>query len=41
MMWARYLKLFAKLGVTALVPLATARNAQIACEGKFTLEFSR
>ena len=38
MIWARYLKLFAKLGVTALVPLATARNAQIAYEGKFTLE---
>lgn len=38
MIWARYLKLFAKLGVTALVPLATARNGHIAYEGKFTLE---
>ena len=38
MIWARYLKLFAKLGVTALVPLATARNAHIAYEGKFTLD---
>jgi hypothetical protein len=38
MIWARYLKLFAKLGVTALVPLTTVRNAQVAYEGKFTLE---
>jgi hypothetical protein len=40
MIWARYLKLFAKLGVSqalALGPSATARNAQNAYEGKFTL----
>jgi hypothetical protein len=39
MILARYLKLLTKLGVSALAlgPLATARNGQNACEGKFTL----
>jgi len=39
MIWARYLKLFAKLGLStlALSALATAANAQNAHQGKFTL----
>jgi hypothetical protein len=39
MIWARFLKLFTKLGVTVLVlgALAINGNAQIAYEGKFTL----
>jgi hypothetical protein len=39
MIWARYLKLFAKLGLStlALSALATAGNAQKAYQGKFTL----
>jgi hypothetical protein len=39
MVWARYLKVFTKLGLStlALSGLATGGNAQNACEGKFTL----
>ena len=39
MIWARYLKLFAKLGLStlALSALGTAGNAQKAYQGKFTL----
>ena len=39
MIWARYLKVFTKLGVStlALSALATAGNAQNAYQGKFTL----
>ena len=39
MIWARYLKLFAKLGLSslALSALVTAGNAQNAYHGKFTL----
>src|SRR5260370_9963481 len=39
MIWARYLKVFAKLGLStlALSALATAGNAQKAYQGKFTL----
>jgi hypothetical protein len=39
MIWARYLKLFAKLGLStlALSALGTAGNAQNAYQGKFTL----
>ncbi len=39
MIWARYLKVFTKLGLStlALSDLATAGNAQNAYEGKFTL----
>ncbi len=39
MIWARYLKVFAKLGLStlALSALATAGNAQNAYQGKFTL----
>jgi hypothetical protein len=39
MIWARYLKVFAKLGLPtlALSALATAGNAQSAYQGKFTL----
>jgi hypothetical protein len=39
MIWARYLKLFAKLGLSTLVlsALGTAGNAQNAYQGKFTL----
>ncbi len=39
MIWARYLKLFAKLGLPtlALSALGTAGNAQNAYQGKFTL----
>src|SRR5713226_8132796 len=39
MIWARHLKLFAKLGLStlALSALATAANAQNAHQGKFTL----
>ena len=39
MIWSRYLKVFAKLGLStlALSALATAGNAQNAYQGKFTL----
>jgi len=39
MIWARYLKLFTKLGVAALTlgALATSGNAQNSYQGKFTL----
>jgi len=39
MIWARYLKVFTKLGLStlALSALATAGNAQNAYQGKFTL----
>ena len=39
MIWARYLKVFAKLGLStlALSALATTGNAQNAYQGKFTL----
>jgi hypothetical protein len=41
MIWARHLKLFAKVGVAALAlgALATSGNAQNAYRGKFTLPF--
>jgi len=41
MIWAKYLKLFTKVGLAALVlgALSTSGNAQNAVQGKFTLPF--